>query len=940
MYKISILLPVYNVEEYLDACLSSLKNQTIGFENLEIIFVDDCSTDNSYEIIKSYSHQYENVKAYQTPTNSGGCGQPRNIGMEHTTAPYIMYLDPDDTYYENACEIMYINAVNTDADMVSGNYIEYKNNQKLKPIDYKKSFGLKGNYLEINSIKEFPRLLAMSPAVWVKIFKKSFLLNNNFEFIEYTVAEDLLFVVQCLLKANKIVYIDVPIVKYMIRENENKSKSLTATRNVKNLIGYIHIYNKIYELIKAYDEELAWMASIHLYFGTRQLILSNTTKIDKMDFLYNSKELYVDFTEHYKPLSGFEIICDLISKKYYAKTIQMAELMKLDLTDDEDFLDELKEHKIYFLLDDINMQSLGNYAFISLINILSSYFSIEVFSLDDLSTYNKYKSQLFSKISKQVNITNIYQYFEDEKYTVSCCEDKNNITLSDSGNNNLTFETFDEFISFFITIYSLSEDKKSIVINNSVKTLNILNELTSDITLTIPYMDIIDNSSINSTKLDNLNSIVTSTASSKSKLTKNYGNIQIHEIPQIIDLNITRQNIENSLIILANPSDDINIINNLLNTLEKSQLNYNVTIYSTNSNKKIFNNLTNEYKFSLKVKSLDNVTDLIDDLETSKSIINLSNHEEFLPIIYLAFKYKIPIISLKNSTVNKTVLNEKTCILLNNPQDILNLDEKIQEHSTQTKLKNAFDIYQKNYSKEIIYHKWLEVFKYEYINSQKRIINQENSSKTLFKKVKNQRKKIKGQNQILIGQNRHINKDEKELNKLKKQLKKDNKTIENQKESISKQKKIIQTKDKKIKKLSNDQKIIIRQKNNINKNYKKFVQKDKDKLGHLRTTEEYYKLKGNFKKKLLLFLPYLYIIFRHNNVLENIKLYRLLQNNDWFDIGFYLDKYSDISRNKWCKYLTPELHYVCHGFDEKRLPYPNYKNNLSKNGIIKRINKK
>jgi len=91
MYLISVILPVYNVEDYLDRCLNSLLGQTIGFENLEILFIDDCSKDNSYEIIKEYSKQYDNIKVYQTENNSGSAGRPRNIGLKNASADYIMF---------------------------------------------------------------------------------------------------------------------------------------------------------------------------------------------------------------------------------------------------------------------------------------------------------------------------------------------------------------------------------------------------------------------------------------------------------------------------------------------------------------------------------------------------------------------------------------------------------------------------------------------------------------------------------------------------------------------------------------------------------------------------------------------------------------------------------------------------------------------------------
>lgn len=78
---ISVIIPVYNVQFTIESCFLSLKNQTIGFENLEIIFVDDCSTDNSPTIIGNYEKKYDNVKAIYSKENSGVAGKPRNMGM-------------------------------------------------------------------------------------------------------------------------------------------------------------------------------------------------------------------------------------------------------------------------------------------------------------------------------------------------------------------------------------------------------------------------------------------------------------------------------------------------------------------------------------------------------------------------------------------------------------------------------------------------------------------------------------------------------------------------------------------------------------------------------------------------------------------------------------------------------------------------------------------
>ena len=112
MYKISIIIPVFNVEDYIDNAFQSIYNQTFNFEDIEIIFIDDNSTDNSLEIIEKYAKKYRNVISIHLDTNSGTAGKPRNIGMSHATADYIMFLDPDDLFTDDACEILYDEILN------------------------------------------------------------------------------------------------------------------------------------------------------------------------------------------------------------------------------------------------------------------------------------------------------------------------------------------------------------------------------------------------------------------------------------------------------------------------------------------------------------------------------------------------------------------------------------------------------------------------------------------------------------------------------------------------------------------------------------------------------------------------------------------------------------------------------------------------------------
>ena len=122
MYKISIIIPVYNAEDYLQECIESLQNQTIGFENLEIIMSDDGSTDDSRNIMKKFEEQYNNVKGLYFDENSGAAGRPRNEAMKIATAEYLMFLDSDDMYYDNACKMLFEALQSIKADCISGYY--------------------------------------------------------------------------------------------------------------------------------------------------------------------------------------------------------------------------------------------------------------------------------------------------------------------------------------------------------------------------------------------------------------------------------------------------------------------------------------------------------------------------------------------------------------------------------------------------------------------------------------------------------------------------------------------------------------------------------------------------------------------------------------------------------------------------------------------------
>ena len=425
MYKISIILPVFNVEKYIDNAFNSILTQTIGFENLEVIFVDDCSTDNSANIIKTLVNKHDNVKYICLAKNSGAAGKPRNVGINNATADYVMFLDPDDLYMEDACEKLYDYITKNKLDVVSGNYVKEVDNKLIK-----NSWGLinlKDNHLKIDSIKENYTLLRFPASVWAKIFKKDVIIKNDIKFPIGVPAQDLFFVSHFLIKAKGIMFVDFPIVKYKPRTADEGS--ITSKRDKKTLSGFIKVYIDLYNLLKDFDEDSKWLAAVNLYFWVKMFITSDLEISEKIDLLQYAFVLFEEFKYspnlHYKKgyETFFEKVCD---KDFYGAA---EESNKISLIE-SNIVENIKSKDILMLFVgfDMNIGGLARAVF-NRANVLSNkgykitLLKIDTYKNDNIFEYfknfkfmeNNYKKLGF--LNETVNIVNMFNYFS-EKNTV------------------------------------------------------------------------------------------------------------------------------------------------------------------------------------------------------------------------------------------------------------------------------------------------------------------------------------------------------------------------------------------------------------------------------------------------------------------------------------------------------------------------------------------
>ena len=268
--KLSVIIPTYNAEKYLMSAVNSVINQSIGFENIELILVDDNSSDNTKDILKSLSDKYDNVKSVFLDGNSGTASRPRNYGIKNSSSDYVMFLDNDDELYPDCCEKLYNTIIRENADVVCCRY-----NITSKNFKTPKSFLDKhDSFIKIDSVSEFPEIMTLGfpTMIWTKLFKKSVIVENNIEFPVGELYEDVYFSAAFYLKANGIVILnDYTGYNYIVRTEEgNSSTSQVFSESLvkKQLSGFLKLMKLLeakteYNILKS--ELIVDMTKIYLY---------------------------------------------------------------------------------------------------------------------------------------------------------------------------------------------------------------------------------------------------------------------------------------------------------------------------------------------------------------------------------------------------------------------------------------------------------------------------------------------------------------------------------------------------------------------------------------------------------------------------------------------------------------------------------------------------
>lgn len=259
MPKVSIIVPVYNVEKYIEKCLNSLVKQTM--EDIEIIIVNDGSKDNSINVINKFIKKYPEKIQYLEKKN-GGLSDARNYGLPYAKGEYIAFLDSDDYVEEDMYEKMYKLAKKENSDMVECDFIwEYPNKQKED---------IGQIYTNKKQMLEKVRVVA-----WNKLIKTNIVIENKITFPKGYRYEDVEFTYKLVPYLNRVSFLKKPCVHYVQRENSISNLQNERTKEIFNVLDHVLDFYKKNNIYDEYKEELE-------YIYTRYLLCSSLLRMVKI----------------------------------------------------------------------------------------------------------------------------------------------------------------------------------------------------------------------------------------------------------------------------------------------------------------------------------------------------------------------------------------------------------------------------------------------------------------------------------------------------------------------------------------------------------------------------------------------------------------------------------------------------------------------------------
>lgn len=240
--KVTVVIANFNNEPYLARMMDSLVNQSLGIENIQIIFCDDKSTDNSLEVVFPYTKKYPNIEIIELEKNTGGAHGPRNVGLQYVRGEYLVILDADDWYAENGLETLANLLDKSESSIVFGGIVRVQNDRKelFSPAYVEKD-------IIDRPISELPYDFFNWMGPQGNMMRTSVVIEHNLHFVNQRVADDVTFFYQ-ILRYSKTISQTKELTIYLNRDEDNMS--LSKTVNETFLVSWLRALSYIISKIK------------------------------------------------------------------------------------------------------------------------------------------------------------------------------------------------------------------------------------------------------------------------------------------------------------------------------------------------------------------------------------------------------------------------------------------------------------------------------------------------------------------------------------------------------------------------------------------------------------------------------------------------------------------------------------------------------------------
>lgn len=311
---ISIIVPCYNVEKYIDRCVNSLVGQTLGVDRLEIILVDDCSTDHTWECLVAIEQRYPESVAIVHCDENGRQGRARNIGLQYASAPYISFIDSDDWVELDMFEKMYAKSCQTNADIVMCDYWRDFDSadQKLPP---KRDPGKQDRNLLIDTVDKRKLFFAgsiMEFSACYKLYKAELIFDNQLCFPEKLAYEDHYFATLLYFYAKKVYILEERFYHYYVNPN-----STVMTGNSSHHFDILNVDTLLWDecekrgLLEDYREEMEYQFLSLCYLTSVKMLLLRMQTVPYDFFVQLKSEVLKRVPEYRTNKYVKELVTDL-----------------------------------------------------------------------------------------------------------------------------------------------------------------------------------------------------------------------------------------------------------------------------------------------------------------------------------------------------------------------------------------------------------------------------------------------------------------------------------------------------------------------------------------------------------------------------------------------------------------------------------------------------